>query len=176
MFSFLRFIYLLEHAHKQGRGRRGGRERDSSSRLRTEHGAWHGTRSQDPETMTWAKTKSQLPNRLSHPDAPYLSDFFFISECGAGSGQPTKMQGANGSSFYLPGHHEVILSPQKSCSSKAHHLFVPRDCSHHWVRVGKCLWTGRGADRAPEVLLLGGFDLIVFFWLTPVCFFSFGKW
>ena len=46
---FLRFAYLFERKHTSkdtGRGR---------SRLPTEQGAWHGTRSQDPEIMTWAE-------------------------------------------------------------------------------------------------------------------------
>ena len=47
-------------------GRERGRER-TSSRLLTECRAWHGAGSQDPEIMTWAKSRSQMLNSLSHP-------------------------------------------------------------------------------------------------------------
>ena len=50
-----------------GRGRGRG-----TSRLHGERRAWHGARSYDPEIMTWAKIKSQMPNWLSHLGAPSI--------------------------------------------------------------------------------------------------------
>lgn len=43
-----------------------------SNRLCTEHGAWHGARSCDPEVMSWAQTKSLMFNCLSHSGAPVI--------------------------------------------------------------------------------------------------------
>ena len=40
------------------------------SRLHTQHGVQPGAGTQDPEIKTWAKIKSWMPNRLSHPGAP----------------------------------------------------------------------------------------------------------
>ena len=43
---------------------------------------WCETRSRDSKIMTWAKTKSQVLNSLSHPGAPkvifLLKDFYFF--------------------------------------------------------------------------------------------------
>ena len=55
------FIYLRKQA---GRGAEEEREKESISRLPAE---W---KSQDPEIMTWAETKSQALNHLSHSGAP----------------------------------------------------------------------------------------------------------
>ena len=41
-----------------------------SSRLRAERGTRCRAQSQDPEIMTWAETKSQTFNQMSHPGAP----------------------------------------------------------------------------------------------------------
>jgi len=70
-FIFYFIIFLVG----RGRGRR--RER-ILSRLHVQHRAWRGARSHDPEIMTWAKIKSQMLNRLSHPGTP-LKDFFWFS-------------------------------------------------------------------------------------------------
>ena len=40
------------------------------SKLHTQHIAWQGAQSHDPEIMTWAKIKSQSFNRLSQPGTP----------------------------------------------------------------------------------------------------------
>ena len=69
-FFFKIYLFILErvwacvHASSGG-GRTEGEER-ISNRLPIEHGA----PSQDSEIMTWAKTKSQLIYRLSHPGTP----------------------------------------------------------------------------------------------------------
>ena len=55
------YLFILE----SGRGAEGEEERNPS-RLCTEHRAWHGAWSQDPEIMTWAETKSQMLNWLRH--------------------------------------------------------------------------------------------------------------
>ena len=61
-----RFIYLLDRTWVTG-----GEERERiSSRLLTEHGAWHGTWSHDPEIITWVQAKSQTLNWLSYPHTP----------------------------------------------------------------------------------------------------------
>ena len=68
----------LEREHVQNRVniRRGrGRER-MSSRLHAQHRALYGAGSHNPEIMTWAETKSQMPNQLSHPGAPQNKSFF----------------------------------------------------------------------------------------------------
>lgn len=45
------------------------------SKLYTEHRVQRETPSQDPEVMTWAKTKSQVLNQLGPPCAPNLRNF-----------------------------------------------------------------------------------------------------
>ena len=62
-FKALFFLFIWER--EQARGRTDG-DRETWSRLPTEHRAQHGTQSQDPEIMTWAEIKSQLLNWLSH--------------------------------------------------------------------------------------------------------------
>ena len=54
-----------------GRGRRG-----ISSRLHAEPWAQHEAQSQDPEVMTWAKTRRLTLNWLSYPDALIVNSFF----------------------------------------------------------------------------------------------------
>ena len=59
---FKKDIFILDRAWAGGAE---GEGEKISSRLCTEHGAWHGTRSHNPEIMTWAETKSQTLNRLA---------------------------------------------------------------------------------------------------------------
>ena len=56
------FFFFLDG----GRSRRRGRER-LPSRLHAQRRAWHGARSHNPETITWAEIKSRMLNWLSHP-------------------------------------------------------------------------------------------------------------
>ena len=70
-FLFLKDLFILERGRERehwGRGRGRGREK-ILSRLPTEHGAWCGVPSHNHELMTWAETKNQMFNQLSHPDA-----------------------------------------------------------------------------------------------------------
>ena len=68
---FFKDLFILEREREQAVGRSRGKGRENiSSRLYTEHGAQCGFQSHNPEIMTWAKTKSQLLNQISHPDAP----------------------------------------------------------------------------------------------------------
>ena len=69
------FIWKRERIHVWVGERKEGEEEKSSSRLSTEHRAWCGVQSQDPEIMTWGKTKSRTPNRLSHPSTLTLGFF-----------------------------------------------------------------------------------------------------
>ena len=65
-------IYLFIHFRERAQG--GGAEERLeriSSRLSTEWGAQPGASSHNPEIMTWAKTKSQMLNQLSHLGAPH---------------------------------------------------------------------------------------------------------
>ena len=61
-----------------GRGVEGDGQR-ISRRLWAEPRAWLGAQSHNPEIMTWAETKSQTLNQLSHPGAPpyNLWDLYF---------------------------------------------------------------------------------------------------
>ena len=54
-----------------------GRER-LSSRLCAECGAWRGALAYDSDITTWAETKSQMLNQLSHPDTPTMTIYFYI--------------------------------------------------------------------------------------------------
>ena len=70
------FIYLRETG-------RGGRQEDnpqadSPIELRARHRSW----TQDPEIPTWAKTKSQILNQLSHPVAPKILRVFYVPQHG----------------------------------------------------------------------------------------------
>ena len=73
-FIFLKilFIYLRERERERAHEpREEQRERKIiSSRLCTECRTPYEAQSQDPEIMTRAETKSQMPNQLSHPGAP----------------------------------------------------------------------------------------------------------
>ena len=62
------YLFVLETESTGGRGRK--KERNLT-RLHIEQGAWCGAWSHDTETLTWAKTKSQTPNQLCHPGAPF---------------------------------------------------------------------------------------------------------
>ena len=68
--------------HAGARGGERPRERERlSSRLSAECEALQGAWSQDPEIMTWAKTKSQMLNWLCHRGCPiylFKKDFFFF--------------------------------------------------------------------------------------------------
>ena len=58
------------------------REREGeriSSRLHAELGAWLGAQSYHSKIMTWAETKSQPLNWLSHPGAPWIAAMLFES-------------------------------------------------------------------------------------------------
>ena len=70
------FMSERERVWAGGRGKGKG-EKECSSRLATDHGAWCNTQSQDPEIMPFAKTKSQVLNQLSHPGAPHSSILLF---------------------------------------------------------------------------------------------------
>lgn len=56
---------MRDREHEEGAEGEG-----ESSRLPTEHGAWHDTPFQDLKVMTSAEIKSQMINRLSHPGTP----------------------------------------------------------------------------------------------------------
>ena len=71
------FIYETENVHAWGEG--GEEEERISSRLQAELGAWQGAQSHYPEIMTWAETKSQSLNVLSHPGAPIFNPYFTYS-------------------------------------------------------------------------------------------------
>ena len=72
LFIYFERVRTHTHTHKRVRGREGWRERipsrlhavssEPKARLNTNH-----------EIMTWAKIKSQMLNRLSHPGAPTWS-------------------------------------------------------------------------------------------------------
>jgi len=53
------YLFILERESEQAGG---GAERESSSGLPTERGAWRGAQSRDPEIVTWPETKSQTLN------------------------------------------------------------------------------------------------------------------
>ena len=66
-----------EYTHTRtdrGGGREGQKERRSQADC-TEYRAQLKAGSQDPETVTWAKIKNQMPNRLSYPGAPM--DYYY---------------------------------------------------------------------------------------------------
>ena len=78
---FKRFVYFRERhrqrerEHEQGRGAGAKAEGEGKQ---TPHWAWNPTH----EIMTWAKTKSQSFNRLSHPGTPslYILEAQWITE------------------------------------------------------------------------------------------------
>ena len=59
---------------EQGRGI-GRRRKRISNRLRDQHGAQRGAQSHDHDITSWAKTKSQWLNWLSHPGTPVYKIF-----------------------------------------------------------------------------------------------------
>ena len=60
---FLKIVFIWE----TGLSRKKGRER---VRVCDECRAWLEAQTHEPEIMTWAKSKSWMLNRLSHPGAP----------------------------------------------------------------------------------------------------------
>ena len=71
LFCFVLFfpydLFIWEKEGERENKGEGQREREKiSSRFSTQLGAWQRAWSHDPEIMTWAKTKSQLLNGLSH--------------------------------------------------------------------------------------------------------------
>ena len=74
-------LFILEMGWRASRGRgRWRRRMRISSRLHAEHRAWCGGQSHHPETMTWAKIKSQTLSWLSHPGALNRSIFKWSRE------------------------------------------------------------------------------------------------
>ena len=64
------YLFILERAPAWVGG--GAKEEGENylSRLPAQLGAPHGSWSQDPENVTWAKIKNQLLNQLSHSGTP----------------------------------------------------------------------------------------------------------
>ena len=71
-FFFFKNFYLFEREREQGVKQREWEKERISSRLCAEHRAQLGVWSQEPEIMTWTKTKSWTLNQLSHPGTPSL--------------------------------------------------------------------------------------------------------
>ena len=81
-FLFFKRLFFWERQRQRewGRGREGGRERESQAGfVLPAQGltSAQGLNSQNCEIMTWAETKSQTLNRLSHPGAPMVPTFLF---------------------------------------------------------------------------------------------------
>lgn len=74
------FIYLCIYKYEEERKwvpTIGERQREKErSRLLDKQGVQHWARSQDPEFITWVKTKSQRLNWLTHPGVPRLFSIF----------------------------------------------------------------------------------------------------
>ena len=70
-FMFLKFIFERDRDSMRGGGaeREGKRESQAGSTLLAESPV-QGSNSQNREITSWAETKSQMLNRLSHPGAP----------------------------------------------------------------------------------------------------------
>ena len=71
LISFFKFIYLFwekDSAREQGKDRERGRE--GKREFRAGCVLTVGLDSKNCEIVTWAETKSQKRNRLSHPGAP----------------------------------------------------------------------------------------------------------
>ena len=66
---FLMFIYF-ERKHEWGRGRESKRERESQAGSTVSTKLNEGLNPTNCGIMTWAETKSQLLNQLSHPGTP----------------------------------------------------------------------------------------------------------
>lgn len=66
-FKDLLIIHFREEKERECASRRKG-QRERGGRLPANCGAWRWAGFQDPEVMSWAKTKSPTANWLSHPD------------------------------------------------------------------------------------------------------------
>ena len=74
-FLFLMFIYLFWERAPWGRGRERGRERIPSMLCTDRAEPDGGLKPTSCGIMTWAEIRSQMLNRLSHPDATTYCSF-----------------------------------------------------------------------------------------------------
>ena len=130
LFKFFKYLFIYFQERERANECREGAEGERVlSKLHAELGALHGAScrdgcragSQDPEIMTWAKTKSQSLNWLHHPSVPQCFNILFFLRLihfrggwrAEGEGQrkspsrlPTGMEPKSGP---IPGHQDNDL-------------------------------------------------------------------
>ena len=149
-----------------GEGKREMERERISSRLPTEHGAWWGPGSRDPETVTWAETKSPSLNWQSHPGAPRKAAFI----------RNIPNDSDSGDDFWLHfAKHFVVLSEVLCHGMVSSH---PRSRSSPWSYSATSLaWKGTGISQISSKKMLSSkreifkyFEDMLCWWLRLPCF------
>ena len=109
-------------------------ERESEVDSGAEHRAWHRAQSHPHEIMTWAETKSQTLNQLSHPDAP---KYFFLAH-----------------SLILPNHSPLVISLKYNVKRKKGKLLNKREANKPQRLTDKHVhgWTHKTVSSVPGTL------------------------